>query len=149
MMLLSFIGGLFDLFFQIRRVLLRLSFTKNLFTHKAGFLILKVFINILIGIVKRLLEGIHVDLIAPYGLIECCIEQSVVLFLKVVMSTPVQRQFTSLSKRFKASVYTANKWLLVCMCVLMFPEILRQCKHFSAVLTWEGLLPAMDVVVPF
>lgn len=108
-----------------------------------------VFNHILIGIAKRLLDGIHVNLIAPNGLVECCIKQSIVLFLKVFMSAPVQRQFTSLSKRFKASVYTAHKWLLVCMRVLMFSEILRQCKHFSAVLTWEGLFAAMDVVVTF
>jgi hypothetical protein len=49
-----------------------------------------VFNQILIAIIKRLLKGIHVDLIAPYSLIECCIKQSVVLFLEVVMSAPMQ-----------------------------------------------------------
>ena len=64
------------------------------------------------------------------------------------MSAPVKTELASLSEGLCAAVDTADEGLLVRVGVLMFPQVLRQCKHLAAELTRKSLPSAMDVVVP-
>ena len=64
------------------------------------------------------------------------------------MGAPVKTELASLSEGLRAAVDTADEGLLVRVSVLMFPQVLRQCKHLAAELTRKSLLPAMDIVVP-
>lgn len=59
----------------------------------------------------------------------------------------MEREFTSLAEGFSAAVNSTNEGLLVCMCVLVFSEVLGERKHFRTKVTLESLLFAMDIVV--
>ena len=63
------------------------------------------------------------------------------------MGPAMEGELPPLSERLSASVDTTDERLLICVCVLMLAEILRQCEHLVAELTWKGLLSRMDVVV--
>ena len=64
------------------------------------------------------------------------------------MSPSMERELASLSEGFCATINTANEWLLIGMSILMFPQILWQCKSFNAILTLKGFHFAVYVVVP-
>ena len=63
------------------------------------------------------------------------------------MCAAVETQFPSLAEGFSTSIHTANEWLLVRMCILMFTKVLRESKHFAAILTRECLLSTVNIVV--
>ena len=63
------------------------------------------------------------------------------------MGASVETQFPPLAEGFRAAVHPTDKWLLVCVCILVFTKVLWKCKNFAAELAREGLLAAVNVVV--
>jgi hypothetical protein len=65
------------------------------------------------------------------------------------VSPPVERKLASLTERFFTTIHSAQKGLLVSMCVLVLSEILRQGEYFLAEVALEGFDFGVDVVVAF
>lgn len=81
--------------------------------------------------------------------VEFTIKNSIFFFSECTMRPSVKRKFTSLPEGFRAPVHTTNKRLLICMSVLVLSEILRQGKHFIAVLTTKCFCFTVNIVMSF
>jgi hypothetical protein len=64
------------------------------------------------------------------------------------MSSPVERQFASLSECFLATINTADEGLLVCMGVLVLFQVLGQSESLRTEGAFESLDLGVNVVVP-
>jgi hypothetical protein len=91
---------------------------------------------------------IHHYLVSFDGPVECGIQEPVILLFEASVGASVETQFPSLAEWFRAAVHPTDKGLLVCVSILVFTEVLWKCKNFATKLAREGLLAAVNVVVP-
>ncbi len=78
-------------------------------------------------------------LLAPWFLGFLPPEEPIFFFPEAVVRSPVERKFPSLPKALLAPINPTNKWLLQCVCELMFLQILGKGKPFWAELALVGL----------
>ena len=78
-----------------------------------------------------------------------CVNYSILLFGKRVMCSPVQGELASLLKFLSAAIDTTNERLIVCMSMLVLPQILWQSKFFGTESTHQVFLVGVNEEVSF